>query len=112
MNKGSYAILLGIGIAACVLFSGSAVLFFTGKTATSLPAIRCKDSTTIKNIRLWDPRPLIATYRQLQEIRLYYDFRDVDIDRYWIDNSETQVMLSARELNIDLLAPNAQTWVN
>jgi uncharacterized membrane protein (UPF0182 family) len=71
-----------------------------------------QDSTTIKNIRLWDPRPLIATYRQLQEIRLYYDFRDVDIDRYWIDNSETQVMLSARELNIDLLAPNAQTWVN
>jgi uncharacterized membrane protein (UPF0182 family) len=76
------------------------------------PASLEQDSTTIKNIRLWDPRPLIATYRQLQEIRLYYDFRDVDIDRYWIDNSETQVMLSARELNIDLLAPNAQTWVN
>ena len=76
------------------------------------PASLEQDSTTIKNIRLWDPRPLIDTYRQLQEIRLYYDFRDVDIDRYWIDNSETQVMLSARELNIDLLAPNAQTWVN
>ena len=76
------------------------------------PAALEQDSTTIKNIRLWDPRPLVATYRQLQEIRLYYDFRDVDIDRYWIDNSETQVMLSARELNIDLLAPNAQTWVN
>ena len=76
------------------------------------PASLEQDSTTIKNIRLWDPRPLITTYRQLQEIRLYYDFRDVDIDRYWIDNSETQVMLSARELNIDLLAPNAQTWVN
>jgi len=76
------------------------------------PASLEQDSTTIKNIRLWDPRPLIATYRQLQEIRLYYDFRDVDIDRYWIDNRETQVMLSARELNIDLLAPSAQTWVN
>ena len=76
------------------------------------PASLEQDSTTIKNIRLWDPRPLIDTYRQLQEIRLYYDFRNVDIDRYWIDNSETQVMLSARELNIDLLAPNAQTWVN
>jgi len=76
------------------------------------PASLEQDSTTIKNIRLWDPRPLIDTYRQLQEIRLYYDFRDVDIDRYWINNSETQVMLSARELNIDLLASNAQTWVN
>jgi uncharacterized protein len=76
------------------------------------PASLEQDSTTIKNIRLWDPRPLIATYRQLQEIRLYYDFKDVDIDRYWIDNSETQVMLSARELNVDLLPPNAQTWVN
>ena len=76
------------------------------------PASLEQDSTTIKNIRLWDPRPLVATYRQLQEIRLYYDFRDVDIDRYWIDNNETQVMLSARELNVDLLAPNAQTWVN
>jgi uncharacterized membrane protein (UPF0182 family) len=76
------------------------------------PASLEQDSTTIKNIRLWDPRPLIATYRQLQEIRLYYNFRDVDIDRYWIDNSETQVMLSARELNVDLLPPDAQTWVN
>jgi uncharacterized membrane protein (UPF0182 family) len=71
-----------------------------------------QDSATIHNIRLWDPRPLIATYRQLQEIRLYYDFKDVDIDRYWIDGNETQVMLSARELNVDLLPTNAQTWVN
>jgi len=77
-------------------------------TQTSLD----QDATTIKNIRLWDPRPLIATYQQLQNIRLYYDFRDVDIDRYWIDNDYTQVMLSARELNVDLLPDNAQTWVN
>jgi uncharacterized protein len=76
------------------------------------PASLEKDSATIKNIRLWDPRPLIATYQQLQEIRLYYTFQDVDIDRYWIDNSETQVMLSTRELNVGLLPPNAQTWVN
>ncbi|HEY1852271.1 MAG TPA: UPF0182 family protein [Candidatus Binataceae bacterium] len=76
------------------------------------PASLDKDAATIKNIRLWDPRPLIATYQQLQNIRLYYDFKDVDIDRYWIDNSYTQVMLSARELNVDLLPDNAQTWVN
>ncbi len=71
-----------------------------------------EDETTIQNIRLWDPRPLIATYQQLQNIRLYYDFRDVDIDRYTIDNKYTQVMLSARELNVNLLPQNAQTWVN
>jgi uncharacterized membrane protein (UPF0182 family) len=71
-----------------------------------------EDAPTVKNIRLWDPRPLIATYRQLQEIRLYYDFRDVDIDRYTIQNKYTEVMLSPREMNIDALPDNAQTWVN
>jgi uncharacterized membrane protein (UPF0182 family) len=71
-----------------------------------------QDSATIRNIRLWDPRPLIATYQQLQEIRLYYTFQDIDIDRYWINNNETEVMLAARELNVDLLPQNAQTWVN
>ena len=76
------------------------------------PATLRQDSATINNIRLWDPRPLIATYQQLQEIRLYYTFQDVDIDRYWIDNNETEVMLAARELNVELLPQNAQTWVN
>ena len=58
------------------------------------------------------PAPLIDTYRQLQEIRTYYDFRDVDIDRYWIEGKYTEVMLSPREMNIDQLPDNAQTWVN
>jgi uncharacterized membrane protein (UPF0182 family) len=76
------------------------------------PASLSKDSATIKNIRLWDPRALIATYKQLQEIRLYYDFHGVDIDRYWINGEYTEVMLSGRELNADLLPAEAQTWVN
>jgi uncharacterized protein len=76
------------------------------------PVTLDQDSATIRNIRLWDPRPLIATYQQLQEIRLYYTFQDVDIDRYWIDNNETEVMLAGRELDVDLLPQNAQTWVN
>ncbi len=71
-----------------------------------------EDAPTVKNIRLWDPRPLIDTYRQLQEIRLYYDFRDVDIDRYTIQGKYTEVMLSPREMNVDALPENAQTWVN
>jgi uncharacterized protein len=71
-----------------------------------------QDSATVENIRLWDPRPLIDTYRQLQEIRTYYDFKDVDIDRYWINGKYTEVMLSPREMNLDALPETAQTWVN
>jgi uncharacterized protein len=84
---------------------------FAGQ-GTLTPAALDQDEATVKNIRLWDPRPLIDTYRQLQEIRTYYDFRDVDIDRYWIQGKYTEVMLSPREMNVDQLPDNAQTWVN
>ena len=67
---------------------------------------------TIDNIRLWDHQPLMDTYAQLQEIRTYYKFNDVDIDRYEIGGSYQQVMLSARELEPARLPSNAQTWVN
>ncbi len=67
---------------------------------------------TIDNIRLWDWQPLIDTYAQLQEIRTYYKFLDVDVDRYELGGSYRQVMLSARELEPTRLPPNAQTWVN
>src|SRR5215472_10728995 len=70
------------------------------------------NKTTIDNIRLWDWQPLIDTYAQLQEIRTYYKFHDVDVDRYWLDGAYQSVMLSARELRSSLLPPNAQTWVN
>ena len=71
-----------------------------------------QNKVTINNIRLWDPRPLKDTYNQLQSLRLYYDFNDVDIDRYIIDGEYRQVMLSARELSVEKLEPEAQTWVN
>ena len=67
---------------------------------------------TIDNIRLWDWQPLMDTYAQLQEIRTYYKFLDVDVDRYQIDGSYRQVTLAARELAPSLLSANAQTWVN
>jgi uncharacterized protein len=67
---------------------------------------------TVDNIRLWDPGPLMDTYRQMQEIRTYYRFHDVDIDRYRLDGGYRAVTLSARELEPKLLPPNAQTWVN
>jgi uncharacterized membrane protein (UPF0182 family) len=67
---------------------------------------------TIQNIRVWDERPLLQTYRQIQSIRLYYDFNNVDVDRYLIANQYRQVMLAARELVVDQLPPQAKTWVN
>jgi uncharacterized protein len=70
------------------------------------------NKATIDNIRLWDWQPLMDAYAQLQEIRTYYKFHDVDVDRYWLSGAYQSVMLSARELKSSLLPPNAQTWVN
>ena len=67
---------------------------------------------TIRNITLWDYRPLLSTYRQLQEIRPYYRFNDVDFDRYTIDGDYRQVMLSPREMVYSQVPQKAQTWVN
>lgn len=79
-----------------------------GLSFASLEANRA----TIDNIRLWDWRPLMDTFAQLQEIRTYYKFLDMDVDRYRLGGAYQQVMLSARELEPALLPPNAQTWVN
>ncbi|WP_138429913.1 UPF0182 family membrane protein [Fodinibius saliphilus] len=70
-----------------------------------------ENEQTIENIRLWDPRLLIQTYRQLQEIRLYYQFYNVDVDRYQTDEGYMQMMVSARELSEEL-PEQANTWVN
>lgn len=67
---------------------------------------------TVDNIRLWDWQPLQQTYAQLQEMRLYYQFADIDVDRYVIDGQYRQVMLAARELSQDHLPTQAKTWVN
>jgi uncharacterized protein len=71
-----------------------------------------RNEDTLKNIRLWDWRPILQTYRQTQEIRAYYKFYEVDVDRYHLeDGGYRQVMLSARELEEELPA-KAKTWVN
>jgi hypothetical protein len=67
---------------------------------------------TINNVRLWDPEPLRAAFRQIQTIRPLFDFLDVDVDRYNIEGKTRQVMLSARELDSNRLPVDAQTWVN
>lgn len=95
-----------------------------------------KNNSTIRNIRLWDERPLLETNRQLQQIRPYYQFPDADIDRYTLKTDETsprppapkkppepkqeavesterrQVLIAARELDYSAVPQEAQTWVN
>ncbi|MEO6392456.1 MAG: UPF0182 family protein [Pyrinomonadaceae bacterium] len=68
--------------------------------------------TPMDNVRLWDWRALKAALHQLQQIRTYYDFPDVDIDRYQINGQLRQVMIAARELNVENLPANSRNWVN
>jgi uncharacterized membrane protein (UPF0182 family) len=68
--------------------------------------------STFDNIRLWDWRALQDTLRQIQEIRTYYDFPDIDIDRYNLGGSVRQVMLGTRELSIDKLPESSRNWIN
>jgi uncharacterized protein len=70
------------------------------------------NQATLQNIRLWDWRALQDTLRQIQEIRTYYDFPDVDIDRYEIDGTMREVMLAARELSIEKLPESSRNWIN
>ena len=70
------------------------------------------NQATLQNIRLWDWRALQDTLRQIQEIRTYYDFPDIDIDRYEIDGVTRQVMLATRELNVEKLPESSRNWIN
>ncbi len=69
-----------------------------------------QNAETVRNVRLWDPIFVKQTYQRLQEIRQYYRFNDVDVDRYVVDGKPTQTIVSARELNPDDLP--SQSWVN
>ncbi|MBD2256873.1 UPF0182 family protein [Pseudanabaena sp. FACHB-2040] len=76
-----------------------------------------ENTLTLDNIRLWDTVPLLESNRQLQQIRLYYEFRDADVDRYPLLNTlgtydRRQVLVSARELNYEQVPAIAKTWVN
>ena len=68
------------------------------------------NAATIENVRLWDHEPLLQTFAQIQEIRTYYDFKNVDNDRYMINGQYRQVMLSVRELNTKSM--QNRSWVN
>src|SRR6202050_2407196 len=70
------------------------------------------NQATLQNIRLWDWHALQDTLRQIQEIRTYYDFPDIDIDRYEIEGTTREVRLAARELNVDKLPESSRNWIN
>jgi uncharacterized protein len=70
------------------------------------------NQSTLGNIRLWDWHALQDTLRQIQEIRTYYDFPDIDIDRYMVGGSVRQMMLATRELNIEKLPASSRNWIN
>jgi uncharacterized membrane protein (UPF0182 family) len=71
-----------------------------------------RNEATVLNIRLWDWRPLKDVYGQLQSIRPYYNFEDVDLDRYVIDGNYRQITLSVRELDFESVSEQARTWIN
>lgn len=68
-----------------------------------------ENSQTIGNIRINDYEPVQDFYNQTQSIRQYYEFHDVDIDRYNINGQETQTYLSPREINESKIS---DTWLN
>lgn len=80
----------------------------TNLTSTDINA----NIDTLRNIRLWDWKPLKQTYRQLQELKPYYSFIDVDIDRYEINNHKAAVNISARELITQKLTSQSRSWIN
>ncbi|MBK6485709.1 MAG: UPF0182 family protein [Gemmatimonadetes bacterium] len=80
-----------------------------GQTNLTMASLRA-NAPTIDNVRLWDREPLLRTFGQLQEIRTYYDFINVDDDRYWIDGKYRQVLLAPRELNPESLP--TRTFIN
>ena len=76
------------------------------------PEVVADNERTLSSIRLWDPTTLQRTYEQLQQFRTYYDFRDVDVDRYTINGRPEQTMVAVRELSERDLPTQARTWQN
>ena len=77
-----------------------------------VPAELPADEPPLSNVRVWDYRVVQPVYQQLQTFVPYYEFEDIDVDWYMIDGQPVQVLISARELNIDGLRENARTWTN
>ncbi len=84
--------------------------FAAGTTVAD--ADSANNQPTLQNIRLWDAQALQDTLRQIQEIRTYYDFPGIDIDRYVLDGHLREVMLATRELSTNKLPESSRNWIN
>ncbi len=84
---------------------------FAAENSISTPDLGA-NRPTLENIRLWDWKALQDTLRQIQAFRTYYDFSDVDVDRYRIAGQERQMMIGAREINLDRLPESSRNWIN
>jgi len=84
--------------------------FQTEGTVEALDIANNRDS--LENIRLWDWQALQDTLKQIQTIRTYYDFQDVDVDRYTTAGRLQQVMVATREINDAKLPESSRNWVN
>ncbi len=84
---------------------------FSGTQSLSVGDLE-NNQGTLDNVRIWDWRPLLLTYQQLQQIRSYYEFVDVDVERYPLADGTRSVMLAIRELETNQLPEQAQTWLN
>ena len=99
------------GTRAAYGLSNVSVRNFTGDQPLTAAAVQ-NDSVTVDNLRLWDFVPLQDTYEQLQSIRTYYHFYDIDIDRYSVGNKYQSLEISAREFDFSRLPSSAQNWIN
>src|SRR4029079_17846489 len=84
---------------------------FEAETSTAALDL-ANNRQSLDNIRLWDWRALQDTLRQIQAIRTYYDFPDVDVDRYTIGGQTRQMMIAPREINDDKLPASSRNWIN
>lgn len=89
------------------------------RSTTPAPRLSKEDeiagASTLSNVRLWDSQPLLATNRQLQQLRVYYRFSNAAVDRYQLtesDEQRQQVIISARELDQAALPDRSRTWLN
>lgn len=96
---------LGFGL------DGTDVRSLSGQGEPPASALQA-DSPVLRNVRLWDYRIARDTYRQLRSFVPYYVFNDVDVDRYPEEDEVQQVLVSARELDLNGLPANARTWTN
>ncbi len=85
---------------------------YAAETSIASFNLNGNNQNAFSNVRLWDWRALQDTLRQIQEIRTYYDFTDVDVDRYKIGGELRQMMVATRELDVDKLPEQSRNWIN